>query len=373
MKVGLITYHSAYNFGSVLQAYATQCMVKEICDNCEIINYRTKEQKRIYSIFYRRGNFFKRILKNILVLLTFKERFDRKVKYENVFKNIFELSEECKEPEDVYRIWNKYDVIISGSDQIWNKNSNELRNVSWKYMNPYLLKSYEGKKVSYASSLTNMSDVDIEYIIDDVRKFDFLSFREEKTMKELKEKYDVDSKIVLDPTFLLKRDEWIKKFNLKENNDEKYILYYSLSNKESISNDLAKIKLKYKNTKIKVITPLNVFSFNKDFDFLNNIDPIDFLYLIYNAKTIITDSYHGTILSVNLNKKVYSLCRGNSSDFRKIDILKRLEMENIIISDIEKINEEYVIDYNKVNIKIQELRELSIDYLKKSLKEGNNG
>ena len=51
MKIGLITYHSAYNFGSVLQAYATQTVIKRIAGNCEIINYRTKEQKRVYSIF----------------------------------------------------------------------------------------------------------------------------------------------------------------------------------------------------------------------------------------------------------------------------------------------------------------------------------
>ena len=45
VKIGLITYHSAYNFGSVLQAYAMQEYLKSEIGNCEIINYRTKNRE----------------------------------------------------------------------------------------------------------------------------------------------------------------------------------------------------------------------------------------------------------------------------------------------------------------------------------------
>ena len=226
MKIGLITYHSAYNFGSVLQAYATQETIKKLIGNCEIINYRSKEQKRYYSIFKidKSSNLLKAIAKNILNIFLYSKKKKRQIKYEKLFKRIFNLSEECEEPEDVYKIWNKYDIIISGSDQIWNKHSNELNEVSWKYINPYVLHGYKGKKISYASSPANMSVDDIKHIIDDLRKFNNISIRENESCKFLKKEFNLNTTNVLDPTFLLTKEEWIKKLKLEKN--EKKITYF---------------------------------------------------------------------------------------------------------------------------------------------------
>ena len=238
MKVGLITYHSAYNFGSVLQAYATQETIKKIIGNCEIINYRTDEQRRVYSIF-KWGNGFRLIksaIKNFLIIFKYSQRKDREKKYENVFNKLFNLSDTFKEPIDVYNVWDKYDIIVSGSDQIWNKHSNELENVSWEYMKPYLLSSYTGKKVSYASSLTNMSSEEIDVIIDDIRSFDFVSFRENETCDMMNDNYNLDCYSVLDPTFLLTKEEWIEKLNLKKN-DNDYCLFYSLGSFKDIKRE----------------------------------------------------------------------------------------------------------------------------------------
>lgn len=103
-----------------------------------------------------------------------------------MIKNWFNLSVECVEPEDVYALWDKYDIIISGSDQIWNKMSNELANVSWKYMMPYLLYGYMGKKVSYASSIGNMSDEDLLKIIPEVEKFSGGFYKRKRDSHEVK-------------------------------------------------------------------------------------------------------------------------------------------------------------------------------------------
>lgn len=53
-KVGIITYHSAYNYGSVLQAYATQVAVKKLGFDAEIINYRMREQKK-FTLYIEMG------------------------------------------------------------------------------------------------------------------------------------------------------------------------------------------------------------------------------------------------------------------------------------------------------------------------------
>ena len=230
MKIGLITYHAAYNFGSVLQAYATQEYLKTRFGNCEIINYRTKEQRRVYSVFvWNKGivGWGKSLIKNILKMSQYKKRKIRQDRYEKLIKEWFALSEECVEPEDVYGIWNRYDLIVSGSDQIWNKMANEMANMPWKYMMPYLLHGYKGKKISYASSVGNMSDEDLKKIIPEINQFDAVAMREKQTADKLNLLCNKNIASVVDPTFLLNREEWIERFNLKET-EEKYILYYAL-------------------------------------------------------------------------------------------------------------------------------------------------
>ena len=61
-KVGIITYHLAYNYGSALQALATQTVLKNINDDIEIINYRMLEQKKFYGLFRTKYGF--KVLRN---------------------------------------------------------------------------------------------------------------------------------------------------------------------------------------------------------------------------------------------------------------------------------------------------------------------
>ena len=374
MKVGLITYHSAYNFGSVMQAYATQEVLRSIAGNCEVINYRTAEQKRVYAIFkWEKGaKFIKSLVKNILIIPTYRNRVERAKKYEIIIEKLFDLSKEVIEPQDVYSMWGKYDLIVSGSDQIWNKHSNELENVSWDYMKPYLLSGYKGKKVSYASSLTNMSDDEIAYILPDIKTFNYISFREEKTAKKLRDEFGVENSSVLDPTFLLTKEEWVRKLSLKHEESNDYILFYVLSRRSEIKHMMSVVKEIGKKTgkKVKMISPLATSSSGHGVEVLEEVDPIDFMNLIYNASMVVTDSYHGTILSVNLGKDVYSVCKGFPSDFRKIDVLNRLGMSARIISNPEELlaKEYEPIDYMVVNDKIESLRSESLNYLVKALR-----
>lgn len=373
MKVGLITYHSAYNFGSVLQAYATQTIVEEIAGNCEIINYRTDEQKRVYSIFvWSKGwRFLITLANNILILSKLSEKKRRACSYETLFREIFNLSEECSEPDEVYHMWNKYDLIISGSDQIWNKHSKELHYVSWDYMMPYLLKGYKGRKISYASSIAHMDDEEIKKILPYIQKFDAVSFREKSSAQKIAQLCDLKISNVLDPTFLLSKNDWISRFNLSISKGEKYILFYALNRRRDIKKNLATIEeySKRRGLKVKMITPLGFFKKTKNIEMLEEVGPKEFLNLIYNAESIITDSYHGTILSVNFQKDIFSICGRNPSDFRKTDILDRIGLHERIITNMgDLLNRKFdPINYNKVGEEILRLKEQSLDYLKNAL------
>lgn len=376
MNIGLITYHSAYNFGSILQAYATQEIVKELFGNCKVINYRTDEQKRVYAIFkWETGvkGFCKACIKNLLSLKEYRVKKNRQEKYERIIAELFDLTEEVGNFEEVKSIWNQFDVILSGSDQIWNKHSNELKYVDWEYMYPYVLRGYCGKKISYASSIVNMTTDEIGLIADDLRKFDAISFREYESYIKIKNEFGISCSYVLDPTFLIQRKKWIELLNLQMDIAcDKYILFYALSKRSEIIKDLDILK-KYaasKRLRIKMIAPLNFMGEIDGIEILKDTDPKDFMELIYNADTVITDSYHGTILSVNLEKNVFSICKGYPSDFRKVDILARLGLSERIIKQPEALlSREYEpIDYTVVNNKIQSLREESMNYLFNALK-----
>ncbi len=49
-KVGILTFHAAHNYGSMLQAFALKDIISTLGYKCEIINYRNKKQKKLYSI-----------------------------------------------------------------------------------------------------------------------------------------------------------------------------------------------------------------------------------------------------------------------------------------------------------------------------------
>lgn len=84
-KIGIITYHSAYNFGSVLQAYATQQILETLGYEATILNYRMKSQYEYYSIIHTKQG-LKSFLKDMLHLPQIKQYIDRKIDLKNLFQ-----------------------------------------------------------------------------------------------------------------------------------------------------------------------------------------------------------------------------------------------------------------------------------------------
>ena len=373
MKIGLITYHAAYNYGSVLQAYATQCAVETLGHSVEIINYRMKEQRKVYGL-YRAKYGWRVFLKDLLQIPVHAKRILRKERFEHFFVTYMKLSPEYTVPKEIIKSWNQYDAVISGSDQIWNKHSLELENNTWEYMQPYLLEGYNGKKISYASSIANMTNEEMDIIINNVRSFDAVSLRENSSVKRVEDLYDLKAVNVLDPTFLLSREEWIKRLHLGCDSQEKYILFYSL---EGIHNFRENVRIvnqvaKNKGCKLVVVTPFAYLKIRDDnVNMMPELGPIEFLEMINNAESVITSSYHGTILSINFGKDVYSLCKNSGSEFRKTDILNRLGLSDRIVENTgDLLKKEYKpIEYEQVQEKLWELLNESMEYLSNAIEK----
>lgn len=149
MKAGIITFHGAYNYGAVLQAYALQQFLLSLNIECEIINFRTRSQMDFNSLYPKR-NGVKSILKNLLMLKYDSERRDRKNLFEKFINENLYLTKNLYETEkNLYELNNIMDVFITGSDQIWNTNKKADINKA------YFLNFVDSKKnkIAYAASI----------------------------------------------------------------------------------------------------------------------------------------------------------------------------------------------------------------------------
>lgn len=375
-NIALITYHAAYNFGSVLQAFATQTALKKLGYDAVIINYRMREQKEFYRQLGMRKKSVKWTVKRVL-LFPMRQAFQARGRaYEDFFASKYRLTEEIEEPEEVLAQLKEYDVVISGSDQIWNKHSLELTENEWRFMDPYLLKGFPGRRVSYASSIGNMTDAELQRIAPELGRFDAIALREAQSAEKLSRLLKRPIEAVVDPTFLLTKEDWIREVPLqKETPRRRYILAYFLWNYGTTKQNLQWLSAlaafaKRRGCQVRLITPYIYLPFlDQRIEYHQEYGPLEFLNALYNAEAVVTDSYHGTILSVNFGKEFYSQCHTGKAEFRKTDILARLGLSGRIIHDMGELAAPSLppIDYQAVQERLGQLREQSSQYLKRAL------
>lgn len=370
-KIGAITFHASYNFGSNLQAYALQEYIKKIAKEkneeieYKIINYRTQVQKDMYD-YRKSGSFYKRILNIIFLNRTMKQRQEN---YENFMKNFLDLTNEYNKKEDLEEL--NYDYYISGSDQIWNLATDDF---DWAYFLDFVSK---GKRISYAPSLgpkrREISEESKEKIRELVNKYDNISVREEGSKERLLEiienKKDVN--INVDPTILLDKSEWERIIKQEPILKEDYILFYTLRMTKERAKFLRKLSKKLK-------MPIVVANQSLKYDYIYGFKrqyqsgPLEFLNLLKNAKLVISSSFHGTVFSILLNKPFYSLDGITDARIKNLLDITNLSERNISINDDlnEKLKDAFYVDFSLSNEKINEERKRSREYLEKALDLG---
>lgn len=366
MKVAIITFHGAHNYGAVLQAYALQQYILSLDVECKIINYRSKSQRDFNSLYPKR-NGVKSIIKNLLMLKYDKKRRIRDYKFEEFINNSLCLTNNFYEKEDtLYELNKVIDVFIAGSDQIWN--TTKRADVSKAYFLNFV--DDDKKKIAYAASIGNAQ---VSHLIDFtsyIKRFNYISCRELGAAKIIEELLNEKISVVLDPTLLVSAEifkKLIKKINFKN-----YIFYYSLDGYDKRYNNVEELKILSKRLNKQVII-LSPEWPKKDKNFINVIDagPIEFLSLISNADLICTNSFHGTALSISLEKDFFVLEKPSKFDDRKISILKQLGLESRMVKGTDNVKNMDLnpILYDDVYSKLISLKVESDTFLKKSIFE----
>ena len=121
IKVGILTFHRAYNYGAILQAYALQKVIRRLGIRCEVIDYWNVEKKRNHALF--RIDFQMGISRNLSKLIKDIYRTWKNKNFNQFMHNVSMLSEikystleELREMD----VHEGYNVYVVGSDQVWN-------------------------------------------------------------------------------------------------------------------------------------------------------------------------------------------------------------------------------------------------------------
>lgn len=340
MRIGILTFHYGSNYGGVLQCYALQQILKakghEVC----IINYIPNDSIKRFAqvILY----LLKKHNSSSLKLAT--HYILRHQKSRNVFREFREkyLNQSVEHPNISQFKELLLDVIIVGSDQVWNytQQRSQVYFLGW-LNNPKI------RKVSYAACCGS-NQINEKYrneLIAQLNQFNALSVRNTETKAFIRNLINKEVPIVLDPTMLYDFKEFLK------SNTEKYILTYILNEEIEGGNEKAinLIKEKYNDMPVYSIVisdriPRLCNWADKQFYDLN---PDQWINMIYNCSFMFTDSYHGTLFSIKYHKPFISYYNNKNKGKRLVDIKDTYHLKNIAnslieIDDVLKNNDEKV-------------------------------
>lgn len=373
-KIGLITYHGAENYGSLLQAYALLNTLNGL-DNveAELINFISNEQKEMYNIFLP-CNSLKNLVKNLYVLTHHYKIRQKKTLLFNDFRRERLNAEWAKAFTTISdELGDKYDVLVCGSDQIWN--------IRIKDFYDYYMLSFSNhtRKISYAASL---GGVDLHLKAEEkgkinnlLKEFYAISVRENicKSMVQDCTKQEVVTNI--DPVFLLDRSEW-DKIASERIIKEDYIFFYSVDyNEDSVK--IAKWYAEKYNLPVYVLhTSWRSYVVCKDGMIWAPKQGVEeFLSLIKYAKFVISGSFHGTAFSIIYNKPFFRVQKRKNETELIVDdrICTLFEKLHICDREINIFNYRemepklFDIDYTDINGYIQKEQRYSIEYLSNAI------
>lgn len=383
MKVGLVTVYNGYNYGSKLQAYAIQSVLKnKIRVDVEIIDYNRAKDLRLSTIIRKVVRKIERQLEGDTkkAKKTYPDMVLARRKTFDGFDKNYNLTSEIRGYSNLQKIVDNYDVFICGSDQIW---SPDLIVTDF-----YTLYFVGGKKktISYAASfgIDKIPNKKIKAYQKFLNRINIISVRENSGKKLVNELTGKNSTWVLDPTLLLCRDEWkqlIQNSSVGNYANKKYILCYFLGTIQAHRN-FAETLRKFKGYDVicfPYMRGYNEVDKNIVGDKLYDINPLQFVYLISNAEYVCTDSFHGTVFSIIFNKQFFSLRRysdvdTHSTNTRIVSLLEMLGLGNRLINpdtDVRQIRDITTTEYSVVNDKLNTERQKSLEFLEQAINEEN--
>lgn len=313
MKIGIVTF-TVDNFGAQLQAYALSTYLSGLGHDVEIVDVplipatqsiRRKAKIEEWLRAFFSCDFF-RTCRRVFV----RGGGNCKGQGFGEFKKKFLKMSSPVSVEDLRKDQMPYDVYVCGSDQVWSYTMS-------KNLDVYLLGFTQRPKFAYAASF-GVSSLPSRYgalYSKSLSRFRSIGVRE-RTGLEILTRLGVDAKVVVDPTFLLRKPEWNALFEMSIVPSVPYIFVYDLIQSEHLAKY---VKYLAREKGLAVVSP-------------EGKNPCEFVTLLANAKYVVTSSFHGLALSLNLGPNFVVVCRkSKNTNSRMIDLCMRYGLHDHIL------------------------------------------
>lgn len=369
-KVGIITFHASHNYGSMLQAYALQQTVLGMGYDCEIINFRTKLQTDYFKPLFMHGTMLGRIKRRILFSPFYLSHLRKYKLFEEFLSSYYRLSDkEFSSLSELDEASLPYDVIISGSDQIWNTYCFDF---DWAYFLPF---AKSARRVAYAPSLgpTPYHSIKTE-MEQQVRCFlgayDAISVRDSSAQEELKKLIGIDCPVMVDPTLLLSDRSWYDLAGNVPIIQGGYVFLYTPWYEKPVFDAAVSIA---KELGVSVVVSQiydklrhNSWIVNKTFKAHISTGPKEFLNLCKFATCVVGASFHVAVFSILFQTPFYSV--NGMNDTRVAELLTMTGLESRSW-DLNKppVMVSLDLDFNQAISNIEMARNNSIEWLRKEL------
>lgn len=356
MVIGILTYHRAHNYGAMLQAYALQKFLQEQGYKVEFIDYWPIEHAREYALLQPiNGNgsvldYCKNIIANTL---TFWRRWYRIHQFNTFAKEYLQLPTKASYSAHAASIYEKYDCVLVGSDQIWRNYSSNGKYYGFDptYFCQTLV--HPTHCITYAASM-GVIQMDAN---DRVRFYSYLNafstiLVREQSLANLVRKMGHSASVVIDPTLLWDKEFWNRILPSSRFSKERYVLYYELMNSPEA---LAFAKQKAEKLHCKLLIMDARIPYIQRPHHISFASPIQFMQAIRDAEFVIPTSFHGTAFSLIFEKQFIATGLQKNAD-RVQTLLNSTEIPayyQIIPHDMPIIN------YSEVNKRLDISRTIS--------------
>jgi len=377
MTIGILTQPLSANYGCILQNYALQTILKREGFKVYTINRCKPTMPKSKFIVFCVGSILKRGLlkwifrKDVILRTWWATKKETTIINQNIDQFIAQnITQTEKFFKNKFDIINKYefDAYIVGSDQVWRPQYSPCLS---NYFLDFLNGNKEVKKIVYAASFgvdnwefTFQQTEQCSYL---AKQFDAISVREDSAI-ELCDKYlGVEAIHVLDPTMLLKKEDYIdliKQGNIPER--ENILFSYLVDESDEKKCSIHKVAEELKLHPISGMPPnsFHLKQSKKDLSDCIYMPVTEWIAGFRDAKFIITDSFHGTVFAILFNKPFVVFENENRGNARLNSLLKMFKIENrLITSNVNFETKLYDLDYSEINRIIEKERDKSLTYL----------
>lgn len=368
-KAGILSMQRIYNYGSFLQAYALKKMLEELGCDVEFVDYHPG--KCLVDLKQKNG-LMRKLSKSIEVLMI-QAPLKEKISFIKYKKNFGMKYHSYLGIDSQYNYNPKLDILVIGSDEVFNC-VQDNPNVGYT-AELFGVGNQAGTVISYAASFGNttmerLKQYGVEKEVAEwLKSFNTISVRDNNSYDIVKELTGKEPELHLDPVLMY---DYMKKCPAvsKQVDDSDYLILYGYTgrfNKEecSIIREYAVVK------KLKILC---IGGVQHCCDKFVDCSPFEVFSYFKNAYAVITDTFHGTIISIITQQRFATFVRssGYGNAEKVSDLLKRLNLEEQIVFDVEELGKivEKKIDYLSVNHIIENERKRAYQYLNNMLKRG---